>query len=401
MSARIDQLSRILGAESVRTGIDDLNHYGCDWTRFVAPAPIAVVFPTSVDQLTELVLWAREEQVPLVPSGGRTGLSGGAVAADGELVVSFERMNQILETDVVEGSVTVQAGVVTAALHAHAEALGWYYPVNFASSGSSQIGGNIATNAGGIHVIRYGMTRDQVTGLTVVTGRGDCLRLNRGLMKNNTGYDLRHLFVGSEGTLGFIAEATLKLIRPPQPACVMLLALGRMADATLVLDRFASRLTLNAFEFFSERALVHVMEATGAERPFASPSPYYVLLEFEQGMGDLAESAMEHALAAFDSCTADALVQDGILAGSEAQNRELWQYREQISAAITPRTPYKNDLSVRVAEVPAFLEAIDDLVTAAYPDFELVWFGHIGDGNLHLNILKPENWALDRFKIGM
>ena len=198
----IPQLIEIVGEGNVSTDDSDLNAYGRDWTRFYEPDPLAIVFVRSIDQVIALVNLARTEQVGLVPSGGRTGLSGGACATAGEIVVSFDKMNKILEFDAADSSVTMEPGVITADLQAFADQQGLHYPVDFASSGSSQIGGNIATNAGGIRVVRYGLTRDQVSGLKVVTGKGELLSLNKVLTKNATGYDLRHLFIGSEGTLG-------------------------------------------------------------------------------------------------------------------------------------------------------------------------------------------------------
>ncbi|MEE4376629.1 MAG: FAD-binding oxidoreductase, partial [Candidatus Competibacteraceae bacterium] len=213
----------LLDSTQIRTDTDSLLYYGQDWTRWYTPQPLAIVFPDSVEQVQLLVKYANEHRLGLVPSGGRTGLSGAAVATAGELVVSFERMNRILDFDPIDRSVTCEPGVITEALQNYAHERGLYYPVDFAARGSSHIGGNIATNAGGIKVIRYGLTRDWVMGLKVVTGKGDVLDLNKGLVKNASGYDLRHLFIGSEGTLGLIVEATIKLTSPPRENSVMLL----------------------------------------------------------------------------------------------------------------------------------------------------------------------------------
>ncbi|XOV86106.1 MAG: FAD-binding oxidoreductase [Pseudomonadota bacterium] len=390
----LEGLKQAVGESSVMTDVSTLQTYGQDWTRFFTPAPSAVVFARDTAQLSALVGYANTHNLALVPSGGRTGLSGGAVAAQGEIVVSFDRMNRILDFDQRDATVVVEPGVVTQVLQAFATEQGLYYPVDFASSGSSQIGGNIATNAGGIKVLRYGLTRDQVTGLKVVTGRGDVLDLNQGLTKNATGYDLRHLFIGSEGTLGFIVEATIQLVRPPKDLTVVLLAIPQMTDVMAVLSVFRQQLDLTAFEFFSDRALAHVMAHHGVRPPFEAASPFYALLEFEN---DGAEQ-LERAMAAFEQCVGEGLASDGVLSQSEQQRRDLWKYREYISESITPHLPYKNDLSVRVSRVPAFLAAVDEVITRRYPDFETVWFGHIGDGNLHLNILKPTDWAVARFK---
>ncbi len=394
MSELVTRLQNIVGENRVLDDEDARTTYGQDWTRFFSPNPLAVVFPSSTEQVRELVLLAREEKIALVPSGGRTGLSGGAVAENGELIVSFDRMNKVDGFDPVDQTVSVGAGVITAQLHEFAESKGLSYPVDFASSGSSQIGGNIATNAGGIKVLRYGLSRDWIAGLTVVTGAGEVLELNKGLVKNNTGYDLRHLFIGSEGTLGFITEAVIKLTQPPKGLVAVLLAVPRMVDVIAVMTEFRSRVTLSAFEFFSDIALGHVLSHSDLQGPFGGPSEYYVLLEFEHNN----DADLEAAEAAFVDCMEKGWVSDGLLSQNETQRQNFWQYRERISESITPHTPYKNDVAVKPSDVPACLDEVESVVKAKYPDFEIVWFGHIGDGNLHLNILKPESMETAAFK---
>ncbi|MDC7707498.1 FAD-binding oxidoreductase [Vogesella indigofera] len=391
---QLAELSRLLAADRVATDTDTLTRYGLDWTRYFTPDATAVLFPKTVDEVVALVRWAQREQFALVPSGGRTGLSGGAVARNGELVVSFERMNAILELDKVGRTVRCQAGVITKTLQEFALANGLYYPVDFASSGSSQIGGNIATNAGGIKVVRYGMTREWVVGLKVVTGEGEVLELNHGLAKNNTGYDFRHLFIGSEGTLGFIVEATLRLARPPAELAVMVLAVPNLADIMNIFNAYRDRLDLTAFEFFSEQALRHVLARGTVQRPFDEAAEYYVLLEFEK----IAPDTETQALALFEYCAEQGWLVDGVLSQSQQQAAELWRLREDISESITPYKPYKNDIAVVVSKVPAFVAQLDEILAREYPQFEVVWFGHIGDGNLHINVLKPEALAIDDFR---
>ena len=386
----LQSLENIFPPGRVRTGADDLANWGVDWTRNFRAAPGAVVFPKSVEEVVAVTRLANEAGLSLVPSGGRTGLSGGAVAANGEVVVSFDRMNRILEFDPVDRILRCQAGVVTAALQAYAEDRNLFYPVDFASSGSSQIGGNVATNAGGIRVIRYGLTRDWIAGLKVVTGSGEVLDCNSGLVKNATGYDLRHLFIGSEGTLGFVVEAQVRLLPPPLPQRVMVLGIGGLADILRVLEAFQAVLAPSAFEFFSELTLTEVLAHRNLQRPLQRASPFYALIEFDA----VAEDA---ALAAFQATVENGWADDGVISRSDAQAASLWALREGITESIAPRTPYKNDLAVRVSEVPDFLEEIDRIVGARYPDFEICWYGHIGDGNLHLNILKPHGLATDDF----
>lgn len=379
------RLRRQLPSLRLLDAAGDLEHYGRDWTRRWTPAPLAVAQPATIDEVREIVRWANAERVALVPSGGRTGLSGGAVAADGELVVSLERMNRALGFDAVDRTLAVQPGIALQAVQDAARAHGLVYPVDFAARGSCSIGGNIATNAGGIRVIRYGNTREWIAGLKLVAGNGELLDLNRGLVKNSSGYDLRQLVIGSEGTLGIVVEALLKLTDPPPRSQVMLLALPDMDALMRVFALFRARLALQAFEFFTDVALRHVLGA-GAQRALDGEHPYYVVTEYDAAD----ERAQAAALAAFEHGAGQGWIADGVIAQSDAQAAALWRLREGITESLAPRVPYKNDVSVRVAAVPAFLHAMQALLAREYPQFEVVWFGHIGDGNLHVNVLKPE-----------
>jgi glycolate oxidase subunit GlcD len=391
--AVIEALKTLVEPGKVLTDAASLDAYGKDWTRQYTPAPSAIVFPKTTEQVQAIVLWANEHRVALVPSGGRTGLSGAAVAMNGEVVVSFDYMNQILELNVTDRTVRCQPGVVTKQLQNFAEENGLYYPVDFASSGSSQIGGNIGTNAGGIKVIRYGMTRNWVSGLKVVTGKGDILELNKDLIKNATGYDLRQLFIGAEGTLGFVVEATMRLDRAPKNLTCMVLGTPDFDAIMPVLHAFHGKLDLTAFEFFSDKGLARIMARGDVPEPFATKTPFYALLEFEASNDEIANEA----LATFEHCVEQGWVIDGVMSQSQQQLQNLWKLREYLSETISHWTPYKNDISVTVSKVPAFLNEIDAIVSEHYPDFEVVWYGHIGDGNLHLNILKPEDLPKEEF----
>ena len=390
----IQELSAVLAPEQVAVDPASLETYGQDWTRFTPPAPTAIVFPRDTADVVAVVECARRCQFALVPSGGRTGLSGGACAANGEVVVSMDKMNTISPVNLMDRTVTAGAGAITQNIQQAARDADLFYPVDFASSGSSQIGGNIATNAGGINVIRYGMTREWVAGLTVVTGKGEVLELNKGLMKNNTGLDFRHLFIGSEGILGFITEATLKLTAPPKDPTVLVLGLRDMSAIMAVLDRIQSTTPLLAYEFFSELAVSKVVEHAGVARPFETRTPFYALVEFERE-NDMTDA---HVFQAVEQCMEEGWVLDAVMSQSVAQAKALWRLREDISETISKWTPYKNDISSTVSKVPELLAAVDDVVHKNYPDWEVVWYGHIGDGNLHLNILKPENLQIEEFK---
>ena len=382
---RLHALARDLPQLRLKTDPADLEHYGRDWTRRWTPAPLAIALPGTVAEVQAIVRWANANGVAIVPSGGRTGLSGGAVAAHGELVVSLERMNRVLGFDAVDRTLTVEAGIPLQLAQEAARGHGLQYPVDFAARGSATIGGSIATNAGGIRVVRYGNTREWIAGLKLVTGTGELLDLGRALVKDSSGYDLRHLAIAAEGTLGIVVEATLRLTDPPPPTNVMLLALPSFEALMRVFEAFRARLQLQAFEFFTDVALKHVL-AHGGQAPFAETHPYYVVTEFASD-----EASEAEALAAFEQCMVDGLASDGVISASDAQAQQLWRLREGITESVARYVPYKNDVSVRIAAMPAFLAEAQALLAREYPQFEVVWFGHIGDGNLHINILKPDD----------
>ncbi|HEY2747022.1 MAG TPA: FAD-binding oxidoreductase [Polyangia bacterium] len=387
-------LARDFPADFVTDDAAERAEYGRDWTRVFAPAPSAIAFPRTTDEVARLLALCSAHRVPVVPSGGRTGLAGGAVAANGELVVSLARMRRMDPVDELGLTVRVQAGAVTAAVHEHAAALGLTWPVDFASKGSSQVGGNIATNAGGVKVIRYGLTRQWVLGLQVVLASGAVLELNGALEKNNTGFDLRQLFIGSEGTLGIITEATLKLARLPKKSDVMLFAVDGLAGV-LALFRAARRapFTLAAYEFFTDRCLARVLKHRATLRsPFPAPATHYVLVE--------ADGADDDLLAEWMTSAGDAgLFADATLAQSHKQAGELWALREGISESLSATgLPHKNDVALPIAALEAFCGELDAVFAREYAGFELCLFGHIGDGNLHVNVMKPDALEVDAFR---
>lgn len=389
----LEQLAAIVGEQRVKTDAESLQVWGKDWTKHFEPNPSVIVFPATTEEVQAIVKIANQHNLAITPSGGRTGLSAGAVATKGEIVISLDRMNKVVAFYPADRMVKIQAGMVTEQLQLYAEQQGLYYPVDFASAGSSQIGGNIGTNAGGIKVIQYGMTREWVLGLTVVTGKGDILHLNKGMIKNATGYALQHLFIGAEGTLGIVTEAEIKLARQPQDLKVLVLGTPDFASVMPILHAFQQRIDLTAFEFFGEVAMQKVLDAGHVSRPFETQCPFYVLLEFEGRF----EAVVDDAMSIFEHCVEQGWVLDGVMSQTQTQAANLWRLREDISETIAPFTPYKNDISVLITHVPAFIADIDAIVSSSYPDFEICWFGHIGDGNLHLNILKPANLTKDEF----
>jgi FAD/FMN-containing dehydrogenase len=363
----------------------ELQEYGRDWTRVYPPAPSAVAFPRNTEEVARLLALCHQHRVPVVPSGGRTGLAAGAVAARGELVLSLQRMTRMGPVDVLGNTVRVQAGAITEAVHKHCAEHGLTWPVDFASKGSSQVGGNIATNAGGVKVIRYGLTRQWVLGLQVVTAQGQVLELNGALEKNNTGTDLRQLFIGSEGTLGIITEATLKLAPLPGRLDVFLFAVPDVA-AVLRLFREARRapLLISAYEFFTDKCLARVQRHRKLRSPFEAPSGCYVLLEAEAKDAAGVEAWL-------GSLFERGLVTDGTLAQSPTQASELWALRESISESLSATgLPHKNDVSLPVSGLEGFCAELEQVFGTRYPGWEIALFGHIGDGNLHINIMKPD-----------
>lgn len=387
------ELERILPKDRVSREPDLLFRYAKDWTDGWQTRAEALVFPENIAEVQTIVRWAGKNKVGLVPSGGRTGMSGGAVALHGEVILSLERMNRMRDFNSVDQTVVCEAGVITENLQKFAESQGLYYPVDFGSRGSSHIGGNIATNAGGIRVLRYGCTRNWVWGLKAVIGNGEILDCNRGLVKNATGYDFRHLFIGSEGSLGVIVEATMKLTQLPEPQKVILFAVNGLETVTEMLAACRKTISLYAFEMFSELALQHVVARNLGTRPFSTVAPYYVLVEYGCASAE-EEAKMTELFAHFSEKN---WVQDAVTSESSEQARQLWGLRENISEALSGNATYKNDISVTPHQVPDFVRELEKLLAKQYPDFAVVCFGHIGDGNLHINILKPADWDEARF----
>lgn len=394
-------LERIQGsfpADFLSEDPSDLAEYGRDWTRVVSPAPSAIAFPRSTDEVSRLLAACNDARVAVVPSGGRTGLAGGAVAASGEIVLSLAKMRRIHEVDRLGATVRVQAGAITEAVHAHCAPHGLTWPVDFASKGSSTVGGNIATNAGGVKVIRYGLTRQWVLGLEVVLASGEVIAGPGALEKNNTGLDLRQLFIGSEGTLGVVTEATLKLTRLPGVTTVMLFGVPDVAGVLrLFREARSAPITIAAYEFFSQRCLDRVAAHRKLRPPLSAPSEYYVLVEVEGDgpaeadaarLAEKLEPWIEHVFSA-------GLAEDGTLAQHSGEARDLWALREGISESLSATgLPHKNDVSLPIAALEAFSADLEQLFAQRYPGWEICLFGHVGDGNLHINVMKPE--SMDR-----
>ena len=389
----LSQLESALPAGVLSTDPADLAEYGRDWTRVFTPNPTAIALPRTTAEVSTLLAIAQELAIPVVPSGGRTGLAGGAVARERELVISLSRMRAMGPVDALGGTVRVEAGAVTLAVHQHCEPHGLVWPVDFASKGSSQVGGNIATNAGGVRVIRYGLTRNWVLGLEVVVPGGAVLESGGALEKNNPGIDLRQLFIGSEGTLGIITGATLKLAKLPQAPRVMLFAVADLAGVlALFREARSAPFSLGAYEFFTRQCMARLLSHRALRDPFSTPASHYVLVEVEGGADETAllewvESVFERGLA-----------QDGVMAQHAREAASLWELREGISESLSATgLPHKNDIALPVAGLEAFCAEMEEVFAARYPGWEIALFGHIGDGNLHVNVMKPETMTREEF----
>ncbi len=384
---------------------DDLAYYGSDRCKGGWPvAPGAIALPRTIEQVQAIARLCSEQRVAIVPSGGRTGLTGAATAIAGELVLSLERMNKILEIDEPGRLLRCEPGATLQAVQDAATRVGLEYPVDFAAKGSAHIAGSIATNAGGVKVIRYGLTREHVAGLEVVLADGELLSLDGELVKNNTGYALRQLFIGSEGTLGIIVGATLSLTRPPAGHLVVLCSVPSDAAVLELFTRLrASTLTLSAFECFDRGCIDRVVAHRGVDQagPLDELGPMQILIEVELGSHELAArdegpsyEALMDLLA--DAQEADELL-DAVVAQTDAQARELWAWREDISESLHEFSPHKADVAVPIKEVARFVTRWREAVAAELPEIPALCFGHVGDGNLHLNLLKPESMSLDLF----
>lgn len=390
----IESLRAAAGEGAILTADADTSSYLGDWRGRYAGRALAVVRPGTVEQLASVVTLCAQRGIGIVPQGGNTGLVGGGTPlADGnEIVLSLSRLNRIRDLDVANDTITVEAGCVLQAVQEAADRAGRLFPLSLASQGSCEIGGNLSTNAGGVHVVRYGNMRDLVLGLEVVLPDGRIWNGLRGLRKDNTGYDLKQLFIGAEGTLGVITAAVLKLFPQPRTRVVAWLAVETPQRAVDVLTDMRSRFgeRVCAFELIGRPALELVLRhIPGSRDPLSQISPWYVLVELSDTLEDFdLGGALEISFGALMEAGA---VQDVVIAQSRAQAAALWAMRENISEAQKIEgISIKHDISVPVSRVPRFVASAEAAVRSAFPDLRIVVFGHLGDGNLHYNLSKSD-----------
>jgi len=391
----------LIGVGHVLTDEADVAPYLTDWRgRFTGRAR-AVLRPHDAAQVAGLVRLCATHRVPVVPQGGRTGLVVGSVPDESgqAVVLSLRRLNRIRAVDPINRTMTVDAGCILHDIQQAASHHGMLFPLSLAAEGSCTIGGNLATNAGGTGVLRYGNTRELCLGLEVVTARGELWDGLRGLRKDNTGYDLRDLYIGAEGTLGVITGAVLKLFPQPKAGITALVALSSCRDALALLGMAQDTAgpTLTGYELMSDVCLRLVgKHFPDLPRPFPQTHPQYALLELsshesEQHAVRLLEETIERALEA-------GLAQDAVVATSIAQSRALWAIREHIPLAqAADGKNIKHDISVPISRIADFVEKTDVLLEHAWPGVQVVCFGHLGDGNLHYNIAPPEGTPHEAF----
>jgi len=386
------QLALFLKPGQIAVDPGTRTYYAQDWSKSLTPDASAILFPESTLEVSKILSLARSHGIPVVPSGGRTGLSGGAVAAKGEVVVSLIRMNHM--GPVHEGALTVkvEAGAITEAVHRHCAPHGLTWPVDFASKGSSTVGGNIATNAGGVRVIRYGNTRNWVLGITAVAMDGTVHEFNSELEKNNTGYDLRQLLTGSEGTLAVITEATLKVCPLPKSKTAVLFALENFPKLLALFATARKEFpTLSAFECLDSACMESVTGHFAMPFPFPSRAGVYALLELENTSFDEVESPLARILE-------EGLAQDAVLAQTDKEAAALWKYREGVAESILHgHEVHQEDVSVPVSKLEEFYAEIESRYERELPGFKVFFFGHIGDGNLHIFIQKPQGLSNEEF----
>jgi FAD/FMN-containing dehydrogenase len=394
MNDFLNQCRATIGTEYVLTDDADIAGYLTDWRRRFTGKALAVVKPGNTEEVASVIRLCAQFQVPVVPQGGNTGLVLGSVPdkTGSAIILSLTRLNRIRAIDLINNTMTVEAGCILENVQNAAREAGKLFPLSLAAEGSCTIGGNLSTNAGGTAVLRYGNMRELCLGLEIVTPQGNIWHGLRSLRKDNTGYDLRDLFIGAEGTLGIITAAVLKLFPLPKIELTALAAMQTPDDALKLLAAAQTQCgaALTGFELISDFSLQLVMKHfPSLHRPFPQRYPQYVLLELSD------HDSQEHASALLEGLITGALeqeiIQDAIVAASLAQSRMLWHLREHIPLAQAEEGKnIKHDVSVPISQIGHFIRTTDALLQNDFPGCCMVTFGHLGDGNLHYNVSAPE-----------
>ncbi len=390
--ALLTELQGILGPQGLLQGADIGERYCGDLFGNRGQVPLAVARPRTTAEVSQLLAACNRAGVPVVTQGGRSGLVLSCLPRAGELVLSTERMTEVEAVDPDGCTATVQSGVVLQALQERLEPQGLSFPLDLGGRGSCTIGGNISTNAGGNRVIRYGMTRDLVLGIEAVLADGTVLDGLKPFLKNNTGVDLKQLFVGSEGVLGVVTRAVLRLVPRPEDRCVAFCGVSGFDGVRALLRRLRARLggELTAFEVLWQ-AYYTRLGSLKVQRPIEDRHAFYVLAEASGQRGETLQQRFEQALG---DALEDGTIADAAIAKSEAEAEALWRMRDmaiEVANTIAPAVPF--DISLRIADMPAFVAGLDTAVRAIDPRCEQLVFGHLGDGNLHIAVHRPPELA--------
>lgn len=398
------RVTTLLGEAAVVIHPEGMAPYAEDWRKRYHGKPLAVICPANADEVASLVRLAAEHCIGLVPQGGNTGLSGGATpdASGLQVILSLQRMRALRAVDPVNRTLTVEAGMTLAEVQAEAEAHGLLFPLSLGAEGSATIGGNLATNAGGTAVLRYGNARELCLGLEVVTAQGEIWDGLRGLRKDNTGYDLRDLFIGSEGTLGIITAAVLKMYTRPAAVTTALARIAAPAAALALLQLAQQRAgaMLTGFEYMAAMSTQLVatylsevarpcLQIIGGPRDGMGPQAADAVL-IELSHPDSESAARESLETLLGQAITEGWVEDALVAQSGVQSAAFWRLRESITLAAAADGPHvKHDIALPISSLPAFIAAMDEELAQRHPGIRIINFGHFGDGNLHYNIAPP------------
>jgi len=396
----IEQLQAILGEKYVLLG-GDMSKWQMDWTKSYLAEPIAVVRPATTEEVSQIMALANEHGTPVVPVGGNTGLTG-ATSGTGMIMLSLDRMNSILDLDVAGRTITVEAGVILSKMHDAADAEDLIFPLTFGAKGTAMIGGNLATNAGGSNVVRYGNTRDLCMGLEVVLADGRVMDIMSALHKNNSGFDLRHLMIGSEGTLGVITKAVMKLFPKPKAYATATLAVTSLDDALELLNdlQAATGGAVEAFEYMPAAYFEHYVKyVDGATMPFEENHEVSILIEVgatsdeDAKVDETGQTPVTVRLeSALEAMFEKGVLIDAIIAQNEAQRRAMWERREAAGEFIFLGGPFVNtDICVPTSQVSAFLTRATERLKAVDPGVHEVVVSHLGDGNIHHTAFVSRN----------
>ena len=386
----LKELTKLLGKNAVLTETEDLLPYLKDERGLLESDCSLIIRPKTTEEISETVRLCAKHRVPVVPLGGNTGLVGGGIASGGA-ILSLEKLNRIIHIDPLNHTMTVEAGCILANIQKAADEAGCLFPLRLGAEGSCQIGGNLSTNAGGVGVLHYGNARDLVLGIEVVLPNGLIYENLKALRKDNTGYDLKQLFIGAEGTLGIITQAVLKLYPRPRAFATILVALEELDEILSLFDltRAACGDKLKAFELIPRLALeLEIKHIPGIRDPFTKKHAYYALLELtsprqEDDLRGEIETVLEQALN-------NGVISDAVIATSQAQAIQLWKMREEIPAAQSIEGgSLKHDVAVPVSKSVEFIKKATQLVVAEMPGVRVCAFGHVGDGNIHFNLTQP------------